>query len=104
MDILLEEYSRQAGADFAAGVGRERVVLSAVAQLKKQAEQRQNWADKSNELIDKFEKNGSDLRVSREIGKANLEKLAASLLKEGETIEIAGKKLELISASPRSRS
>lgn len=97
---LLEAYSLESGMNFREGVLRRAVLASGVRQSKKQAEQRRSWAAETNELIEKFEHNGAEIRVSREIGRELLEKfLAQNLLPASGTVEISGKKLELFAAA-----
>ena len=93
---LLETYSEASGMNFREGVLRRAVLASGARQSKKQAEQRRSWAAKSNELIEKFEREGAEIRVSRELGRAALENfLAQNHLPDSGVVEVSGKKLEL---------
>jgi hypothetical protein len=96
LDTLLETYSKETGLDFAAGADRELALLRGVRELKKIADKMQNWADKTNELIEKFDHQGMEARVSRSIGKAALQLLLLGKLSTTAEFEVSGKKIELI--------
>jgi len=100
MDWLLQEYSAKTGLNVAEGELRKKVILSGVAQIKKLAQQRQSWAWRTNELIQKFETQGMEFRVSREIGKPALEEfLTKNRLNAGSQIDINGKRLDLVAVN-----
>jgi len=99
MEWLLEGYSKASGWDISQGGLRKKVVLSGIQQLKKHAEQRQSWARDTNELIEKFDQDDLEIRVSREIGKGAVDKfLETNKIPRAGQVEIAGKKLEMIEA------
>jgi hypothetical protein len=96
MEWLIEGYSKESGIPFNLPENRKKIVLSARQHLLKQAEQRKSWAKQTNELIEKFEIPGMQIRVSRVIGKDTLERwLEINKLPEKGLIEIAGKKIEI---------
>jgi hypothetical protein len=97
LETLFEQYSKESGLDFSSGESRKLALLSGVRQLKKVADKMQNWADKTNELIEKFDKEGMELRVSRSVGKEALEKLPVlGRLAKSDEIEVSGKRMELL--------
>jgi len=97
LETIFERYSKESGLEFRKGALRQSALLSGVRQLKKVAEKMQNWADKTNELIEKFDKEGMELRVSRSIGKDALEKLLVlGRLGKMAEVEVSGKKMELL--------
>jgi len=104
LETLFERYSRESGLDFRKGALRQAALLSGVRQLKKVADKMQNWADKTNELIEKFEKEGMELRVSRSVGKDALEKLLVpGRLGKMDEVEVSGTKMELLETSSAKR-
>ena len=104
LETLFGQYSKESSLDFRAGALRQAALLCGVRQLKKVADKMQNWADKTNELIEKFDKEGMELRVSRSVGKDALTKLLVlGRLGKMDEVEVSGKKMELLETGSAKR-
>jgi|GEM_PF-2832369 len=96
MDWLIDEYATESGIPFNQPEKKIKIFLKAKKHLLKLAEQRKSWANNTNELIEKFEIQDMEIRVSKDIGKKAIEKfLEKNQLPHKGLIEISGKKMEI---------